>query len=77
MKAAGWLKAKGQPMWTADELAPGALLRRYDPQEMRLRLLLGEAAAVRWWCRRAMSISGRMFRKASLCSFTSWPWRDA
>lgn len=32
-------------MWTADELAPGALLERYDPAEMRLGLLYGEPAA--------------------------------
>ena len=45
LEVAGWLEAKGQPMRTADELAPGALLGRYDPREMRLGLLSGEPAA--------------------------------
>ena len=45
LEVAGWLEAKGQPMWTADELAPGALLERYDLREMRLGMFSGEPAA--------------------------------
>ncbi len=45
LEVAGWLEAKGQPMWAAEELAPGALLERYDPAEMRLGVLSGEPAA--------------------------------
>ena len=45
LEVAGWLEAKGRPMWTADELAPGALLERYDPREMHLGVLSGEPAA--------------------------------
>ncbi|WP_166395054.1 GNAT family N-acetyltransferase [Rubrobacter marinus] len=45
LEVAGWLEAGGRPMWTADELAPGALLERYDLREMRLGVLDGEPAA--------------------------------
>jgi hypothetical protein len=45
LEVAGWLEEKGQPMWTADELAPWALLDRYDLREMHIGLLCGEPAA--------------------------------
>lgn len=45
LEVSGWLEAKGQLMWTAGELAPGALLERYDPGEMRLGVLFDEPAA--------------------------------
>jgi GNAT superfamily N-acetyltransferase len=45
LEVAVWLEAKGQPMWTADELAPAALLERYGREGMRLGLLSGEPAA--------------------------------
>lgn len=45
LEVAGWLEARGQPMWTAGELAPGALLERYGLEEMRLGLLSGEPVA--------------------------------
>jgi GNAT superfamily N-acetyltransferase len=45
LEVAGWLEAKGQPMWRADELTPGALLERYGLEELRLGLLSGEPAA--------------------------------
>ena len=39
------MEAKGQLIWTADELAPGTLLERYDTAEMRLGVLTGEPVA--------------------------------
>lgn len=45
LEVAGWLDKRGQRMWAADELAPGALLKRYDPREMHLGLISGEPAA--------------------------------
>jgi GNAT superfamily N-acetyltransferase len=45
LEVAAWLEAKGEPMWTSDELAPAALLERYGWGEMRLGLLSGEPAA--------------------------------
>ena len=44
-EAAGWLEAGGRPLWTAEELAPAALLKCYDLREMRLGVLSGEPAA--------------------------------
>lgn len=45
LEAARWLEAEGQPMWAPDELAPAALLERYDLEEMRLGVLSGEPVA--------------------------------
>ncbi len=45
LEVAGWLEAGGRSLWTAGDLAPGALLERYDLQEIRLGVLSGEPAA--------------------------------
>ena len=45
LEVAGWLEAKGEPMWTAAELTPAVLLRDYDLEEMRLGKISGGPAA--------------------------------
>ena len=45
LEVAGWLEAKGQPLWTAEELAPAALLESYNLEEMRLGVVSGQPAA--------------------------------
>lgn len=45
LEAAGWLEEIGQPMWTSEELAPVALCRNYELEEMRLGVVSGEPVA--------------------------------
>lgn len=45
LEVAGWLEAKGQPLWPREQLAPAALLESYTLEEMRLGVVSGEPAA--------------------------------